>query len=123
MVPEKYVFVFKNSNQADYWLRATRSRFEDEVISCRSAMNPDGGYVSFRDSIYFFVSEYTFKRSWIFDKYVTVYPQEAIYIILNDHERTRLDTYNDSTDCKSTQPEPKGNWFSGLGFYKDSLGG
>ena len=94
MVPEQYVFVFKDSKQAEYWRRLTQIHFEDEVISSRDVS--DGGYVSFSDSIYYFVSECVFKRNWMLGRRSTVvYPQEAIYIILNDYERTKLDTYSD----------------------------
>ena len=85
MEKETYVFVFPNRQRATYWFRQTIYTFGREMLH----LNRKLLWISFPDSEYYFCSEY--ETDWL--KSVAheaiIYPDDAIYIILDDKERFR----------------------------------
>ena len=84
---EKFLIVFDNSKQADYWMREFVYKFQNQLNKVDRFKHS----VEFDDSIFYFYGQLFVDRLGL-DRTLKphfVYNQEAIYIILNDVERYR----------------------------------
>lgn len=90
---EEYVFIFPTEVRADYWFHCTAETFSDDVIK----VNNHFKQISFPEGSYWFMSEHTASMNCIRDN---IYTPEMLYIILDDFERTKLDTYQEMEGAK-----------------------
>ena len=84
---EVYTVTFANNIQAFYWRVEFINKFANEVVS----IDKFNQKVEMKDSIWYFFSESDIRS--IQGRRGQILPQEAIYIILDDIERTKLDSY------------------------------
>lgn len=92
---EIYLFRFESQRRADFWMGQTIEKFHDEIRD----VNKFEGKVEFDDCTYYFWSVNRVSR---LTRNVTVYGEEAIYIILNDPHRKRLATFENNSEEEVT---------------------
>ena len=87
MDKSRYIFISPTCSRAHYWFEKVLARFAREV----KGLNVSHRTIEFKDSIFTFLSEnqHSEIRGLEHLKDTTVYPEEAIYIILDDPERFR----------------------------------
>jgi len=83
---ETYIVLFESMPKAKYWRTEFIKKFEDELL----AVDPGRSKVILKDSIWYFLSEH--QQFWQGIRGLKL-PAEAIYIVLDDPERKRLDSY------------------------------
>lgn len=84
---EIYIFTFETTQRAFYWMEQFVEKFQDEVRH----VDKQEGIVELKDdTCYVFWREDKLKYSTLRRVPHTVYPEDAIYIILDDPERFRL---------------------------------
>lgn len=86
---ETFVVEFPSLIQADYWLRKFVLKFSKDVVFC----NRHAHKIQFNDNTVWYFKSNQSQREFKGLHNAIVYPAEAIYIILDDVERTKLDTY------------------------------
>lgn len=84
---DAYLVQFETQKRALYWMSKFLDKFKEEVVS----VNKTGLTVEMPEAIYYFYSK---RKSTAGMHFTETYPEEAIYIIVDDIERTRLDSYN-----------------------------
>lgn len=87
IMKEKFLIVFNNSKQADYWMRQFVYKFQNELTKVDRFKHT----VEFDDSIFYFYGQLFVDRLKL-DRTIKpdfVYNQEAICIMLDDVERYR----------------------------------
>lgn len=84
---EAYLIQFETKERALYWMSKFLDKFKEEVVS----VNKTSLTVEMPEAIYYFYSK---RKSTAGEHFTETYPEEAIYIIVDDIERTRLDSYN-----------------------------
>ena len=82
---ETYIVQCETAQQAQYWRVEFVNKFAKDVVS----INQVRSKVELEDSIWYFLS----KARNINGMQGTVLTEEDIYIILDDTERTKLDSY------------------------------
>ena len=86
MQKEIYLFQFETQEKANYWMIQTAGKFHKDLVKIDKARS----YIEFTDSVYYFWNN---ARICTGLRNVTRYGPEDLYIILDDPERKRLDTY------------------------------
>lgn len=87
---DTYWIVCKNYTQLDFWMKQFAVHFANEIVFA------DCNYkrcIKFKDSIYYFTTSDPRNLQGRIKPSDTTYPQEAIYIILDDPERERIESY------------------------------
>jgi len=87
---ETFVLTFPTTIQADYWRIAFINKFAKEFVR----LDRFKGKVELTDQIWYFVKdEARIVNGFGHGENITYLPGEAIYIVLDDPERKKLDTY------------------------------
>lgn len=89
---DKYLFQFPTQARANYWMSQVLDKFRDEVISVNKFLSA----IEFDEAVYYFLSVNRVIKG---GKFKHIYNEDAVTIILNDHERTRLPTFKKEEGC------------------------
>ena len=85
---EIYLFQFSTQQRADYWMVQTAGKFHSDLIK----FDKNKHRLEFSDSFYYF---WSIQRVGDLLKNAIVYSEEDLYIILDDPERMRLESYEE----------------------------
>ena len=86
-----YLVICKTQERANMWMQHFIAKYYSEVVSADRVRSR----VTLSDSIYYFWSEARIasRGSDRAFRHATLIPEESVYIMLDDPERKRLDTY------------------------------
>lgn len=85
---EKYLFQFETQKHADHWMNTTLETFSSDVVS----VDKQQRRIEFPEAFYFFWSKNRFGGETV---HAQTFPADAIYVILDDPERSHILTYQE----------------------------